>query len=1004
MKKKGFTLIELLAVIIILAIIALITVPVIMNIIEKVRKGAAEDSTYNYIKAVENEIALSNLENKVYKDGNDYTLDDIKVEMKGSSPTGGLYTLKNGNVESGTFCVNNYTVNYQNSKAKAETSGCNKDNIKKQGSIKLSSNSGNYKYPNNGTFEVVENISGGSLSCKSSDETIAECSISGNIVTVTPKNKEGTTTLIIKSSETSSYTEATASHVVITAESLFSVTANGYEGVYDGQPHGITVVSEGTTIKYGTKTGTYDLNESPTYADVGTYTVYYQVSKEGYKTVTSSKDVIITKAEGNIILSETSGNYTYPTSGTFTITENKSNGTLNCTSSDNSVATCSINNNTVTVTPGTKEGSAILTITSQGNNNYKEAQVSYVAMTTQGLLSVTANGYTGVYDGSSHGISVLSSGATIKYGTVEGTYNLDSSPTYTNAGTYTVYYQITKEGYKTIKGNKTVTISKADGKVTLSETSGSYTYPTSGTFKITENKSGGTLSCTSSDESVATCSISGTTVTVTPKTKEGSATLTIKSTATTNYKEAQASYVATTEQGILSVTANGYTGTYDGASHGIIVTSSGATIKYGTSEGTYNLTSSPTYTNTGTYTVYYQVTKEGYKTVTGSKNIVINKANGSVSLSATSGIVYTGKSITFTASNSTGTLSCTSSNTSVATCSISGTTVTVNGVASGTSTITVNVASSTNNNAASKIYSATVRQSVTSISLDKTSVELYPTDTINITATVSPSTAYNKTLKWTSDNTTIATVSNGVITGVKAGTTKIKATTTDGSNITKEVTVKVSGYANGILKSQNNCINTGTCSNGTLVNVQVNSSENYNFYVINDTGSELKLIMDRNLGNQDVYWIVYPDYVEAGGTNWDSNHYYADVGPRTALKELESRTSNWTNIKAYDYTLVDEADPYQGKILYQPIKRTNVRARMLTYAEANTLGCTKSSNSCSTYLYDNLDSSQRYYWLSASASMEGNQNALVMYYTGRLDFTTAPSKGGIRPVIKVPKK
>ena len=128
MKKKGFTLIELLAVIIILAIIALITVPVIMNIIEKVRKGAAEDSTYNYIKAVENEIALSNLENKVYKDGNDYTLDDIKVEMKGSSPTGGLYTLKNGNVESGTFCVNNYTVNYQNSKAKAETSGCNKDN------------------------------------------------------------------------------------------------------------------------------------------------------------------------------------------------------------------------------------------------------------------------------------------------------------------------------------------------------------------------------------------------------------------------------------------------------------------------------------------------------------------------------------------------------------------------------------------------------------------------------------------------------------------------------------------------------------------------------------------------------------------------------------------------------------------------------------------------------------------------------------------------------------
>ena len=42
MKKKGFTLVELLAVIVILAIIALISTPIILGVIEKTRIGAAE--------------------------------------------------------------------------------------------------------------------------------------------------------------------------------------------------------------------------------------------------------------------------------------------------------------------------------------------------------------------------------------------------------------------------------------------------------------------------------------------------------------------------------------------------------------------------------------------------------------------------------------------------------------------------------------------------------------------------------------------------------------------------------------------------------------------------------------------------------------------------------------------------------------------------------------------------------------------------------------------------
>ena len=51
--KKGFTLIELLAVIVVLAIIALIATPIVMNTIEKSKKGAAIESANNLIKSAE---------------------------------------------------------------------------------------------------------------------------------------------------------------------------------------------------------------------------------------------------------------------------------------------------------------------------------------------------------------------------------------------------------------------------------------------------------------------------------------------------------------------------------------------------------------------------------------------------------------------------------------------------------------------------------------------------------------------------------------------------------------------------------------------------------------------------------------------------------------------------------------------------------------------------------------------------------------------------------------
>lgn len=80
-----------------------------------------------------------------------------------------------------------------------------------------------------------------------------------------------------------------------TAESM-TAQATGYTGAYDGQPHGITVTPslEGATVKYGTAAGTYD-QDSLTYTDADTYTVYYQVTKGMYTPVTGSATVEIAK-------------------------------------------------------------------------------------------------------------------------------------------------------------------------------------------------------------------------------------------------------------------------------------------------------------------------------------------------------------------------------------------------------------------------------------------------------------------------------------------------------------------------------------------------------------------------------------------------------------------------------------------------------------------------------------------------------------------------------------
>lgn len=92
-----------------------------------------------------------------------------------------------------------------------------------------------------------------------------------------------------------------------------------------------------------------------------------------------------------------------------------------------------------------------------------------------------------------------------------------------------------------------------------------------------------------------------------------------------------------------------------------------------------------------------------------------------------------------------------------------------------------------------KADSATIFTPVTGITLSHSSASLVPGDTLSLAATILPSGATEKSVTWSSNSTSVATVSqSGVVTAVSPGTAVIKVTSIDNASATASCTVTVS--------------------------------------------------------------------------------------------------------------------------------------------------------------------------------------------------------------------
>lgn len=203
--------------------------------------------------------------------------------------------------------------------------------------------------------------------------------------------------------------------------------------------------------------------------DAGTYRVSWVAKLQGYRDATGSTTVTIAKASPTTGFSKETVSVPYEENGTFDSTEETTlnvaddyKGTITYMSNDTRVA--SVQGNSLENISLNGTGSATITAVFTETDNYTAATASFriTVGTAETTISYTAEDYSVEYDRIAHGskITVKSpSEYTIMYSDNNGTsYDLNESPTITDAGDLTIYFQIQADGYQSAIGTQTVTV------------------------------------------------------------------------------------------------------------------------------------------------------------------------------------------------------------------------------------------------------------------------------------------------------------------------------------------------------------------------------------------------------------------------------------------------------------------------------------------------------------------------------------------------------------------
>ena len=185
---------------------------------------------------------------------------------------------------------------------------------------------------------------------------------------------------------------------------------------------------------------------------------------------------------------------------------------------------------------------------------------------------------------------------------------------------------------------------------------------------------------------------------------------------------------------------------------------------------------------------------------------------------------------------------------------------------------------------------------VTGVTLTPKNITLKEGETQTLTAEVQPANATNKNVTWKSTTPNIATVNNGVVTAISAGTTSIIVETVDGKmTATTTVTVEKDSTTNNTTNSNtsgsdnttNNTTNSNTSGSGNTTNTNTTKPDNTTNNTTNSNTSGTDNTTNTNT--------TKPDNTSNNNTNSNTS-------------EPDSTTNNTTNTNTSESGITNESN------------------------------------------------------------------------------------------------
>ena len=317
------------------------------------------------------------------------------------------------------------------------------------------------------------------------------------------------------------------------------------------------------------------------------------------------------------------------------------------------------------------------------------------------------------------------------------------------------------------------------------------------------------------------------------------------------------------------------------------------------------------------------------------------------------------------------------------------------------------------------------------ISLDKQTLKVGPgktSEALNVTFT--PANATNKIITWSSNPTSIATVSDGKVTGIKEGTATITATSANGKTATCSVTVAEVGMTIAEAKAAVTSYRTLKQYIGTkITDYNPTAGGTWRIFYYDEAGefgTAGKLYLKRDFVSNDTKLSSYISYtptsqglaiMKAMNPKWRD---YPTAGANTIDKENEHCVAwlcdptNWTNYKTTeaDYAIGSPSVEMYMKA-FNVWKTGNKDATNLICKVESANGYSVGANG----IYDNNGNnntieagpnnifmtagSSNYWWLASPSSASYNYVLYVRGYRANVNCNYYGDTSGVCPVVSL---